>query len=507
MRLSHPAPLLGRLVAAMLALALCASPAVQAETASAREKASAKQATTSKKQANQRKSATSAKKKTSTQTASTKKASTKSKAKTAPAGSAGSDKLRQQASATRASLQDVQQQLKEVRAAVKLTAAERAKKEQELREAERKIGVIRRDLRDVGGEIQGRESRLQEIASQRSALAREQQGQLAALKRDIQVTYRTGQDHQLKLALNQQQPDKIARLLTYYAYLQKARGQRVQELRAMSTQLAALATEERQQLARLGVLKQNLNDQSVQLTEAREQREQAVAVLSAQMESQQEQLDKLQRDAKALQNVLGGLERAAQQEEARERERQAKLARDKAEREKREREEAARIAKAQGKPAPPPKPEPEAPREAPAPRSYSSEPDYSPTPYNGRCGLPVAGGIAAQFGAPRAGGLRWNGVLISAPAGTPVRAVRGGKVVFADYLRGYGLLTIIDHGRGLMSLYGQNQTLLKQVGDSVGANETIAQVGATGGASNLTALYFELRVRGRPSNPTAWCGF
>lgn len=494
------APRSGRLLVTVLLLTLGASPVLGAETQSARDKASQSTSTkkSSKKPAAKTKSASTSRAKVAAPTGKTKSAS---------ASTPSSDKLRQQASATRASLQDVQQQLKEARAAVKLTAAERAKKEQELLEAERKIGVIRRDLRDVGGEIGDRETRLQEIAGERRQLALEQKGQLSALKRDVQLAYRTGQDHQLKLALNQQQPDKIARLLTYYAYLQKARGLRVQELRAMSTQLAALASEEEEQLGRLGVLKQNLNQQSVQLNEAREQREQAVAVLSAQMESQQEQLDKLQRDAKALQSVLGGLERAAQQEEARERERQAKLAREKAEREKREREAAARVAKAQGRPTPPPKPEPEAPRETPAPRSYSSEPDYSPTPYNGRCGLPVAGGIAAQFGAPRAGGLRWNGVLISAPAGTPVRAVRGGKVVFADYLRGYGLLAIIDHGHGLMSLYGQNQTLLKQVGDSVGTNETIAQVGATGGASNLTALYFELRVRGRPSNPTAWCGF
>lgn len=494
----RPTPRPGRLLVAALALALVASPAVRAETQAAREQAKAKAAASAKK---------AAKKKAASPRQSAQAGKT-AKAKAAPGSSgAGSDKLRQQASATRASLQDVQQQLKEVRAAVKLTAAERAKKEQELLEAERKIGVIRRDLRDVGGEIRGRETRVQAIAGQRRELAREQQGQLAALKRDVQLAYRTGQDHQLKLALNQQQPDKIARLLTYYAYLQKARGLRVQELRAMSTQLAALAAEEEEQLARLGVLKQNLNEQSVQLSEAREQREAAVAVLSAQLESQQEQLDKLARDQKALQGVVQALERAAQQEEARERDRQTKLAREKAERDRREREEAARVAKAQGKPTPPPRPEPETPREAPAPRPYSSEPDYSPTPYNGRCALPVAGGLAAQFGAPRAGGLRWNGVLISAPAGTPVRAVRSGKVVFADYLRGYGLLAIIDHGRGLMSLYGQNQTLLKQVGDSVGTNETIAQVGATGGASNLTALYFELRVRGRPSNPTAWCGF
>ena len=137
--------------------------------------------------------------------------------------------------------------------------------------------------------------------------------------------------------------------------------------------------------------------------------------------------------------------------------------------------------------------------------AWNNTPDYGSSA-SAHCRLPVGGALHATFGAPRAGGLRWNGVLIAAASGTPVRAVKAGRVVYADYLRGYGFLIILDHGHGLMSLYGQNQSLLKTAGDSVNANDSIALVGSSGGNAS-PALYFEVRVKGRPTNPGAWCQY
>ena len=152
-------------------------------------------------------------------------------------------------------------------------------------------------------------------------------------------------------------------------------------------------------------------------------------------------------------------------------------------------------------------PGPRTPAEKPAAQEGSgSESDYKPMPYHGRCALPVSGGVRSTFGAARAGGLRWNGIVVAAPPGTPVRAIRPGRVAFADYLRGYGFLIIIDHGRGLMSLYGQNQSLQKKAGDEVAGNEVIASVGETGG-NEIDGLYFEIRVRGRPTDPAGWCAY
>ena len=123
----------------------------------------------------------------------------------------------------------------------------------------------------------------------------------------------------------------------------------------------------------------------------------------------------------------------------------------------------------------------------------------------GKLPWPTSGPFLATFGEPRKqGGLTWNGVLISAKHGTPVRAISHGRVAFADWLQGFGFITIIDHGEGYMSLYGHNETLVKQAGDWVDAGEVIATSGDSGGQP-MPGVYFEIRSRGKPVNPSRWC--
>jgi septal ring factor EnvC (AmiA/AmiB activator) len=123
----------------------------------------------------------------------------------------------------------------------------------------------------------------------------------------------------------------------------------------------------------------------------------------------------------------------------------------------------------------------------------------------GKLPWPASGPFLATYGEPRnKGGLKWKGVLISTAHGTPVRAVSRGRIAFADWLQGYGFITIIDHGEGYMSLYGHNETLIKQAGDWVNAGETIATSGDSGGQP-MPGVYFEIRSRGKPVNPGAWC--
>ncbi|MEX1033351.1 MAG: peptidoglycan DD-metalloendopeptidase family protein [Cellvibrionaceae bacterium] len=124
----------------------------------------------------------------------------------------------------------------------------------------------------------------------------------------------------------------------------------------------------------------------------------------------------------------------------------------------------------------------------------------------GKLPWPAEGQIAHSFGSERvAGKMKWDGVLIRASEGEPVKAIHHGRVVFADYLRGHGLLIIVDHGEGYMSLYAHNQTLKKAVGNWVEAGEVIASVGSSGG-QRQAGLYFEIRQHGRPTNPGTWCG-
>jgi septal ring factor EnvC (AmiA/AmiB activator) len=116
----------------------------------------------------------------------------------------------------------------------------------------------------------------------------------------------------------------------------------------------------------------------------------------------------------------------------------------------------------------------------------------------------VEGNIGTSYNSAREGALRWQGVILNAPAGTPVRAVYAGRVVFADWLRGYGLLTIVDHGNGYLTLYGYNQSLLREVGEWVAAGDSLALAGNSGG-NRASGLYFEIRHRGKAVNPTRWC--
>jgi septal ring factor EnvC (AmiA/AmiB activator) len=122
----------------------------------------------------------------------------------------------------------------------------------------------------------------------------------------------------------------------------------------------------------------------------------------------------------------------------------------------------------------------------------------------GKLRWPARGRLAQRFGAPRSGGLRWRGVMIEAQEGGEVRAVSQGRIAFSDWMRGFGLLLIIDHGDGYMSLYGHNQTLYKEVGEWVDTGEVVALLGASGGRTE-SGLYFEMRHKGRPINPVHWC--
>lgn len=406
-------------------------------------------------------------------------------------------------SEVQASLAEVGRQIATIQKQVSLTREQREQKERELRKAEVQIGNLRRDLRSATQEADSRRRSLDELAEQRVQLEKERAAQLAQLRRDVQMSFRVGQNDYFKLLLNQEHPEKFARLLRYYDYVQRERGARIVDLQKTDRQLADIQKSEAQGIERLEELSGTLRNQQAELAVAQTEREQALTVLKAQLESQQDQLRRLQRDRQELQSVMAGLERAAREAERQERARELAAARQKADEERRKREEENRKLAAQGKPVKPDVPVTPS-KVDPVEKPYSSEPDYSVSAYKGRCPLPVDGGIRVNFGEARMGGLRWNGVVIAAPQGSPVRAIRPGKVVFSDYLRGFGLLAIVDHGKGLMSLYGQNQSLLKKVGEPVAANESLALSGASGG--NESGLYFEIRLRGRPSNPLAWCG-
>lgn len=374
----------------------------------------------------------------------------------------------------RQQLAHVQQQIADTRKTLRLTEAERADRLKALQDAEIRLGQLGRMVDQTSSDITQLEDNLQKLAADRARHEADRVAELKQLQADVELGYRRGRDDYFKLLLNQQNPAKVARLLKYYGIIQQARGDRIKALNETLAALTTLDAAQSQELTRLAQLKANLQAQQGNMAAAQHQRQQALAQLNAQIDSADQQLRQLQGDADALQKVIADLGKVSRP---------------------------ASVPPTDNSAAPPAATQPTTP---PAPTAPPPRPRADTASAPGRCHLPVAGQVRPLFGSLRAGGLRWNGVLVGAPAGSAVHAIRAGEVVYADYLRGYGFLVIVDHGGGLMSLYGQNQRLLKAVGDKVGVNDTLALVGESGGNSS-PALYFEVRQDGHPRDPRSWC--
>jgi septal ring factor EnvC (AmiA/AmiB activator) len=309
-----------------------------------------------------------------------------------------------------------------------------------------------RELRAQLAEARGRETKLRaEIRQAEADLAAHRAG----LEWQLRLAYVTGRQEWLRLALAQEDPVALARRVVYYGYITRQRGELLQQVEA---QLAALDVAIRslgEELERLAGLTRQQEARLRQLAAARDTRAAAVKTLDQDIGSRQARLARLRREARGLEDLISRLERESRQ--------------------------------------PPPVVDEPLPPARPLPKGLREVKE-----------LPVRGRLVGDFGKPRADGLlRWDGLLLAAPAGAQVKAVQGGRVIYADWLPGMGLLLIVDHGKGYMSLYGHNQELLRKSGDAVRRGEVIAHVGDSGG-QGTPGLYFELRRNGKPVNPHQW---
>lgn len=346
-------------------------------------------------------------------------------------------------------LAELRHQIQALQARLDRVQGEQKRLREQLRQTERAIARSSLKLRSVKRKLARAEQEKRRLQQERRQLEKTLTRQRQHLAEQMRAAYATGRQEQFKLFLNQESPATIGRLLVYYQYLNRARGKLIDEVKANVARLAKLEYALAEQTEKLNTLNTELAQRSRQLGEERRQRQQVLAELDREARDKQGRLSRYQADEKRLQQLLEALDQAL-----------------------------ADI--------------PERPRQ----------------PFRalkGRLPWPAQGRLAARFGSPRATGeLRWNGVLIEAAAGRPVRAISHGRVAFADWLRGFGLLIIIDHGDGYLSLYGHNQTLFKEPGDWVEAGELIAEVGDSGGQARH-GLYFEIRRNGKPVNPVNWC--
>ncbi|MEE3508179.1 MULTISPECIES: murein hydrolase activator EnvC family protein [unclassified Pseudomonas] len=385
--------------------------------------------------------------------------------------------------------------------------------QKDLRGTETEMGKLEKQVEALQKEQKKTESELQRLDQEKKKLqsARVEQQRLIAIQ--ARAAYQSGREEYLKLLLNQQNPEKFARTLTYYDYLSQARLAQLHGFNETLSQLAGVEKDIDLQQAQLLVQRSTLDSQREELDKVRQERQQALAKLNQDVKARDQKLQTRQQEQADLANVLKTIEEtlARQAREAEEARQKALIAQQEAEKQRKREEQARALAKNSSS-----KKSAEDDDEAPVKRPVkapgvlvsSAGVSYG-GPFaeaRGKLPWPVDGRLLARFGETRGDDARtkWDGVMISAAAGSQVHAVHGGRVVFADWLRGAGLLVILDHGNGFLSLYGHNQSLLKDAGDIVKAGEAISTVGSSGG-QDTPALYFAIRQQGRPSDPAQWC--
>jgi septal ring factor EnvC (AmiA/AmiB activator) len=402
----------------------------------------------------------------------------------------------QQIEATRKDIAELQKSLGKLQ-------AEKSGVQKELRTTETEMGKLEKQVEALQKELKKTEGELERLDGEKAKLqaARIEQQRLIAIQ--ARAAYQSGRQEYLKLLLNQQNPEKFARTLTYYDYLSQARLQQLKNFNQTLQQLASVEKDINLQQAQLLVQQGNLDSQRADLDKVRKERQAALAKLNDQYKQGDQKLQSRQQDQEDLAKVLKTIEEtlARQAREAEEARQKALLAAQEAEKRRQREAQAAATREA-------PAPVPPAPRAPTGPLVSSSGESFGGAfaSARGKLPWPVDGRLLARYGETRGDDARtkWDGVMISASAGSQVHAVHGGRVVFADWLRGAGLLVILDHGNGYLSLYGHNQTLLKSAGDVVKAGDAIATVGTSGGQST-PALYFAIRQQGKPTDPTQWC--
>jgi murein hydrolase activator len=351
----------------------------------------------------------------------------------------------------------------------------------DLKESEKEISETNRTLSELAQEQKEATGELVVLQTKTGALKSNVAKHQADLEKVIKNQYQSGGDDSLKLLLNGQDPAQVSRHMHYYSYLAKARAESIQGLKTDIAQLKIAEEETRATAKEVAELQAEEARQKKKLVTEQQKRKNLLDKISGQIKMQKREVGKLKQDEARITQLV---------------ERLAKM-----------------LAQKKKKP-PKPAPKDSAPDNvkpnAPVIQN-DEEPDdsFRGTTFaslRGKLKLPVRGELANRYGSPReGGGLTWKGLFIRATEGASVKAVAEGKIVFADWLRGFGNLMIVDHGGGYMSLYGNNESLLKQVGTNIKPGDTIASVGNSGGNPE-SGLYFELRHQGKTLDPLPWTG-
>lgn len=351
-----------------------------------------------------------------------------------------------------------------------------------LRASEAAISAANRRLRELARNRQQVERQIAALQQRSRAVAARHDARQQELGQILRLQFAAAQQPAWQRLLAGESPQQQGQDLAYLGYLARASGQSLGELRERGEELAALEAQSRASIVELAAIAEAEDAGRKQLLQQQAVRRQTLERLARQIETQRRSIATQERDDRRLASLLTELGRVLAEQQRRER----------------------AAARARSEPTRPSQTRPG----APAPATERAPAEAPLAQLRGRMALPVQGELGARFGSPRpteagVNAPTWKGVFIRAPIGAPVRAVAAGQVVFADWLRGFGNLLVIDHGEGFLSVYGNNESLLASVGERVAADEVIAEVGNTGGNAQ-PGLYFEMRLQGRPVDPMRW---
>jgi len=346
-------------------------------------------------------------------------------------------------------LADVRAQIRQLGEELKSTSGERSEASDSLGQLETAISAALEGIGQLDAELAAQTAELETLDQRRQQLTKTLGRQREALAVLLRSAYALGHNEELKLLLQQEDVGAIARVLAYHRYFQRARVERIDGLLVDLKQLADVQAEIAGKQQQLAGLRSQREAEVAALESGRGERQALLQAMDARIDAQKARLALMSRDEKNLLELLERLRDLF----------------------------------------------------ADIPKTLDGSEPFARL--RGRLVRPLPGKVRTAFGGTDESGRSISGVLIAAESGTPVKAVARGRVAFADWLKGYGMLMILDHGDGYMSLYGYNESLRKDVGDWVSAGEVIASSGASGGQKSA-ALYFELRLNGKPINPKPW---
>jgi len=321
---------------------------------------------------------------------------------------------------------------------------------EELRTTEQRLGQSARRLRVLKDRLEQQREKLAELQAQRRSKLTELDLQRAALGRQLRAAYAMGRQERVKIFLNQQDPAIVSRMMVYYDYFNRARTRQMEQINEVMEALDRMSEEIGLEEQSLRELQTRELEETESLAEVRVLRQQVLTALGSDIRNKDQELKGLKKSEGRLRKLIEQLQ------------------------------------------------------DAWIDQAMDAEVSTPFETRKGKLNWPAKGRLTARFGTRKAGNLKWDGVVIAAPDGVEVEAVHHGRVVFADWLQGFGLLLIIDHGNGYLSLYGHNQSLFKDTGEWVEQGELVASVGRSGGNTS-SGVYFGIRHKGKAVNPRSWC--